>query len=176
MEKIKELIKKNKKIVITSVLLLALISVFGYKVHQERANKEKLANAIEYLNSTYNSKKDLVEFIAVEGRTDLIIQTFSMDDMYKDEMANDIVYSSYYEYYWEEILETDIELNDRMNDRLVEEDYEGITVISYIVDENDEVVAIVYDGVVYYDYLEEIDRHEKLENKFDIEIELEELE
>lgn len=172
---------KNKKIIIGIIISVVLVSVFGYRKHQKRIEEERLASAITLVDNEVDRfiddlfLEENINTYTVEGRTDLMIKQLSMV-VDKEEVIYEAKYDESYEYAWDLIIKESKKNTDRMEMVLKSNDYDDIEVLTYIVDEDEDVVAVIYDGVVYYDMVKGIDRHKKLEKELRIDIDLEELE
>lgn len=154
----------NKKLI-----SLALISMLGFSLlgcsNQKEKLQEEMNVALELLQEQNEEKAE--KFYIVED-TNVIIEELQWETN-KTKVAFD-KHNSAFIIVWDMVIDLGIECNNKANSILIENGYENINVLYFVVDENDEIIAIIYDEEVYYDEVYKINNVSELEEKFGIDI------
>ena len=155
----------NKKLM--SLILVGILGFGMIGCNNTEKEEERLNSAMELLEQEMDKNLTLY---TVEGSTKIILEETTMETN-KSKLAFDKQKKEFC-IVWDILIDCCVEDNDKMNEILVNNGYEDIVVLSYIIDEDGEIIAEMYNEKVYYDVINNINEIEELEEKFNLSIDI----
>lgn len=154
----------DKKIISLLSCGIMILGMIGCSNSQEQL-QEEINSSLELLKEENSEKSD--KFYSVEN-TNVIVEEMIWETN-KTEIAfnrNKTAFTTI----WNIVIDLGIEDNNKQRKLLTDNGFENVDILYFIKDENDEIIAVIYDEKVYYDEVYKINEIEKLEEKFQIDI------
>lgn len=154
----------NKKIISLLSCGIMILGMVGCSNSQEQL-QEEVNSSLELLKEENSEKSD--KFYSVEN-TNVIIEEMKWETN-KTKIAfnrNESTFTTI----WDIVIDLGIEDNNKQRKLLMENGFEDVDILYFVADENNEIIAIIYDEKVYYDEVYKINEVEELEEKFQIDI------
>lgn len=154
----------NKKIISLLSCGIMVLSMVGCGNSQEQL-QEEINSSLELLKEENSEKSE--SFYSVEN-TNVIVEELKWETN-KTKIAFDR-HKTEFVAIWDIVIDLGIEENNKQRKLLTDNGFENIDILYVVVDENNEIIAIIYDEKVYYDEVYKINEVEELEEKFQIDI------